>query len=96
MSTRRKHPGGNPARATTGLGLKIEARHKYHAAIPTPRPGQHLWVVTGAWVIRDPTKPQMILDTENLMTIEGPGCFVCEEIYTPELEAQPCQGEPPR
>ena len=95
MSTRRKRPGGNPARAVSSTGLKIEARHKYGAAIPTPKPGQHLWIVTGCWQVVDPTADRFELDVETLLTVDGPGCWVCEEIWTPELAAKPCQGEPP-
>ena len=35
-----------------------------------------------------------MLDVENLLTVEGPGCYVCEEQYSPELAVRPCTGDP--
>jgi hypothetical protein len=89
---------GNPAAgtkrigATTGLGMSVEAAHRHHASIDW-QPGQHLWTVLGMWKVR-PEHDQFLLDTENLLTIEGPGCYVCEQEYTPERAAQPCPGDP--
>jgi hypothetical protein len=95
MTTRRKRPGGNPARAVTSTGLRVEAVHRHHAHIPDPRPGEHMWTVVGMWRIANPNRGGRIdLDLENLVTLEGPGCFVCEQPYTPELAAKPCAGEP--
>lgn len=94
MSTRRKPARGNPARQVVSTGLKIQARHRHNAEIPDPPPGQHLWMVLGMWHLTDPTSPWYDLDIENLMTIEGPGCFVCEQPYSAELAAAPCTGEP--
>lgn len=45
------------------------------------------------WKVQ-PERDQFLLDTENLLTIEGPGCYVCEEEYTPERATQPCPGDP--
>lgn len=71
-----------------------------HAANPaegTVR-GEHLWIMTAAWRV-DPvaaTDPdgQNFLDTENLLTLEGPGCYVCEQPYQPGMERTTCPGEP--
>ncbi len=48
---------------------------------------EHLWVYTGQ-------KEGVNLDLENLLTIDGPGCFICEEIFSPQLAALPCPGNP--
>lgn len=98
MSTR-KGPGrspGNPAhKGYQSTGIRLEAVQKHHATLPLPDPGQHLWTVMGMWHIVDPSNTtQQILDVENLLTIEGPGCYICEESYTPERAAQPCPGDP--
>lgn len=93
MSTRRKHPGGNPARIVTGTGIRIEARHRHHADMPTPKPGDHQWTVLAMWHV-NPTADHLDLDTENLLTIEGPGCYICEQTWSPEAAAKPCPGEP--
>lgn len=65
-----------------------------------PRSGDHLWTITGAWRIDparwtspDPTVLPM-LDAENLLSIAGPGCFYCEQYYTPLLASRRCKGEP--
>lgn len=94
MSTRRKPPSRNPMRTATSTGLQIEARHRHRAHIPDPIPGQHMWTVIGMWRVTDPAGDQLNLDVENLMTLEGPGCFTCEQPFSPEFAAAPCPGEP--
>lgn len=65
-----------------------------------PRSGDHLWIVTTAyqvdpehWRSPDPTVTPM-LDHENLLSVAGPGCFYCEQVYTPQLAKRRCKGEP--
>lgn len=95
MSRARKRPAGNPARqVVTSTGLKVEAAQRFHTTIPTPAPGQHLWATFGVWRVADPAATRFHLDLENLLTLEGPGCFLCEQQYTPELAARPCPGDP--
>ncbi len=78
------------------VGPEVEAIQHHHAQdFPEPVPGKHLWIVSGAWRVGDnfdPTK-QIHLDTENLITLEGPGCMWCEEVWTPERAAKPCPGD---
>ena len=62
-------------------------------------PGEHLWIMSGAWRISDPASAfdagvPKFLDLENLLTIVGPGCYICEQVYTAEVAAKPCPGEP--
>lgn len=58
---------------------------------------EHIWTVIGFWRV-DPGKvyagDESHLDTENLLTIEGPGCFRCEQPYRPALADLPCPGHP--
>lgn len=59
-----------------------------------PGPGKHLWIIAGCWRV----DPESIagrdchLDIENLLSLDGPGCFKCEQHYSPELAAKPCSG----
>jgi len=97
--TSKKRPGrspGNPQRgigSVSSTGIQIEASHRHHGKVDW-QPGQHLWTVVGMWQIRDPASGQLMLDVENLLTVEGPGCYVCEEQYSPELAVRPCTGDP--
>lgn len=80
-------------RAAVGTGMKVEAAHRHHKAIPNPKPGEHLWTAIAMYRVQ-PNADQIHLDTENLLTIEGPGCFICERPYSAALAAKPCTGEP--
>lgn len=89
MSNRRK------LRTVQEPGVKQEVRDKRGAPLPTPpAPGEHIWIVTGCWHVTDPTAERFELDRESLITVDGPGCLICEQIHTPELAARPCPGEP--
>ena len=88
-------PGGD--RYVRDTGVEQESIHKFHQDIPDPAPGEHLWVITGLWSVKEPSQyagKEVHLDVENLLTIDGPGCFMCEQMWTRELEKQPCPGEP--
>ena len=74
-------------------GPEQQARHKFNAEIPVPPVGKHQWIHMALYRTSDPTAEHFNLDLENLLTIEGPGCFLCEEPYTPELAARPCPGD---
>lgn len=63
-----------------------------------PRSGQHLWVWLMAFranpaLMDDPTHTPM-LDRETLLSIKGPGCYYCEQPYTPRLLRRRCPGDP--
>lgn len=62
----------------------------------TAPPGVHLWVATAAWRVNPAEflKGEAHLDLENMLTIGGPGCFICEREYGTEMALQPCPGEP--
>lgn len=58
-------------------------------------PGEHLWVITGAWIVTDPEGKAddfRILDRENLAVLTSPGCYKCSELYNPVMAVLPCQG----
>lgn len=61
------------------------------------QPGAHVWVMVGAWRIPDPAAITSLqtftLDHENMINLSGPGCFKCEQEYTPALAAAPCSGD---
>ena len=69
------------------LGQKREAQHKWHSD-PPPFTGRHLWVVVSTWHIAEPARDQYILDVENLITIDGPACYWCEETWSPTIGAK--------
>lgn len=64
------------------------------------RERRHLWVMTGAWEVSESAivaarnGETTHLDLENLLDVNGPGCFVCEQIYSAELAGRPCPGQP--
>lgn len=81
-----------------GTGVKVES--------PAPdvldrrlaaadRPGEHLWTALAVWQI-DPREwlgGRVILDTENLLSVQGVGCFKCEQRFSNRLARQPCRGK---
>jgi hypothetical protein len=82
-------------RAVLSYDVKYEAQHKMHADIPEPEPGQHVWVIAGFWRVT-PENPTQHLDSENLLSLEGPGCLECGQAYSPKIAAQPCPGDAER
>lgn len=82
---------------TDGLKQEVVDKHHNQTTLRDPGPGRHLWTMLAVWSVADPTAAQdptatIHLDRENLLTIEGPGCFKCEEPYTPRLAGRRCQG----
>lgn len=62
------------------------------------RTGDHLWIVATMYRVTpenwgDKTHTPM-LDSENLLTIQGPGCFYCEQPWSPLLASRRCKGDP--
>lgn len=77
--------------------MKQQAANKFHADIIDPGEGRHLWIMTAIYEIKRPellhTKDyDLFLDLENLITLEGVGCFKCEKIYSGNLAGKPCKG----
>lgn len=76
--------------------MRVEIVHKHNAKITMPPKGKHLWMVMTMFRVADPAAVQFVLDHENVLTIEGPGCFLCEELYSERVASRPCPGEPTR
>lgn len=77
----------------TERGPKVEAKQFSGAKLPEHVPGVHLWIAMAMYRVR-PGQERYDLDTENLLTIEGPGCYWCEQDWKPGLEKLPCKGGP--
>lgn len=80
-------------RRTESTGQRIEVRHKYNVEIPKPKPGEHLWVAMVIFRLSDPGAERFHLDHENLVTVEGPGCYICEQTWS-MVKGRPCPGDP--
>lgn len=81
-----------------GSGVLVEGDqfHKIWGAEPTVKPGEHIWALFAMFRI-NPEKMAdgpALMDTENLITVSGPGCYVCEQVYTKEIAAKRCPGDP--
>ncbi len=81
----------------TKKGPKVQAVQHHNAPIPKPEPGEHLWMLMAMYRVEAPhPNAEYQMDTENLVTIDGPGCYVCERMWTEAIGARPCPGEPKR
>jgi hypothetical protein len=83
---------------STGVQVRVDPLDRIPAY--DPRSGEHLWIVTGAWKVNpeqwhspDPNVTPL-LDSENLLSVAGPGCYWCEAYYSPTLATRRCPGEP--
>lgn len=76
----------------TGTGVMADATARHGGALPE-WDGRHAWVVTGLWRVQNPARANHMLDMENLISIDGPGCWHCEQVWTPTMGAN-CPGEP--
>jgi hypothetical protein len=61
------------------------------------KPGEHMWVMSGAWRITDPASAydaavMKLLDLENLVMFGGPICFKCERVYSGKMAKRACLG----
>lgn len=72
-------------------GIYIQVRDKVNADLPEPAHGNHLWNWVAVFRCADPEAGEMIADSENLLSIVGPGCLHCEEPYSPALARKRCK-----
>lgn len=83
--------------AARGMGISQEAPGGFHR-IPEydRRTRDHYWVMSAAWKV-DPIKAKSgddnYLDMENLVTLQGPGCYYCGLAWTPHLARRRCAGD---
>lgn len=78
-----------------GTGQQIRVDNPKDRTEEFDKPGEHLWVMTGMWRLSDPRiafSGDVSLDTENLLTVNGPGCFKCEQPYRVQMLKEPCKG----
>jgi len=72
------------------VSVRIEVVGFHGAPLPERKPGEHMWIVLTMYRV-NPVADRYDLDRENLLTIEGPGCYWCEQPYTAELASRPCK-----
>jgi len=56
------------------------------------KPGSHLWVYLVTFAVQNPRAEHVEFDTENLVSIGGPGCYKCEHAFSNRVARQPCRG----
>jgi hypothetical protein len=66
-------------------------------------PGKHVWIISATFLTtveaiermrEDPKNEMILMDREALALVAGPGCFICEQMYSREVAASPCPGDP--
>lgn len=83
---------------SAGIEQEVSARR----LPPTPPPGgPHQWTMAALWRLSGPAARAAVagtdaihLDRENLLTIDGPGCWVCEAPWSEAIADRTCPGEP--
>jgi hypothetical protein len=73
-------------------GVRVDATRKHHATVDD-FDGRHMWVVAAVWRVTNPAATNKDLDLENLLTLEGPGCWFCQQKWKPTIGSK-CPGEP--
>jgi hypothetical protein len=84
-----------------GVGVRYQPatpRAMMARLLAADKPGGHVWVMVAAWLMANPASADNpdagnLLDAENLVQFQGPGCFKCERPYSPKLAAQRCRGK---
>lgn len=57
-----------------------------------PRSGDHLWIILTMYRWGGPAVELPVLDTENLLSVQGPGCYYCEQPYSQRIYKRRCPG----
>lgn len=74
---------------------------KIGAQLVDPGPGEHFWTILTMHRVGDEAIRRLnrgedpgtgLLDHENLLTVEGPGCFKCEQQYSRYIAHRKCTG----
>lgn len=100
---RRRERDGQGRRLTSlGMTMKVEGQRfdRIYNASPedSVAPGEHVWamfMVHQVHNLDELMEGEYLFDLESLILTTGPGCYVCEQIYTPEIAATQCPGQPP-
>lgn len=94
------YPGEQPrAWVDTGVTEHVDNPFDINRVPPfDARSGDHFWIVMTTYRVDpvafsspDPAITPM-LDHESLVTVGGPGCFYCEQLYSPLLASRRCRG----
>ncbi len=86
---------------STGVEMRLDGPQldmKYGAnPAANAKPGEHVWMVLMMHRVNPDTwfDGEQHIDMESLMNIHGPGCYLCEAVYSAEVAAAPCPGQPP-
>lgn len=87
------YPTGQP-------GVQIDSG-TVNKRITDPGRGKHLWIFSVAFRAADELIERMgtgepsgavLFDHENVITVQGPGCYKCEQSFHPAMLAKPCRG----
>ena len=74
--------------------MKQEAIQYFNAPMPPMERGKHLWIYTHLYRANPrPDQQQVHFDTENLLSIDGPGCFWCGRNWSKEHANSYCPGD---
>lgn len=74
---------------------------KISAQLTDPGPGEHLWIIATMYRVGDQAIQRLnkgedpgisLLDHENLLSLEGPGCFKCEQPHSRYIAHRKCTG----
>jgi len=77
----------------TSSGVRIQVVKFHGNKLPDREPGKHLWVMLAMFRVQPALGDRFDLDRENLLTIEGPGCYWCEHPWSEDVAAKPCGGD---
>lgn len=69
---------------TPDQNVRKQAQFEHLLAIAEHRQ-EHFWIIASVFHTEVPDQQSIQMDTENLMTIEGPGCYICEQVYEPGI-----------
>lgn len=74
---------------------------KVRAGHQDPGDGEHLWTMIASYRISDDTVRKLrdgqdpgpaLMDHESLISLDGPGCYKCEQPFSKRLAYRRCTG----
>lgn len=60
--------------------------------LPDYAEGEHLWVMIPMYRVEPAPGKPLHLDQENLISLDGPGCWWCKAIWSADVEVERCSG----
>lgn len=83
----------------TGNLIHVSDHANVEPPIYDPRSADHYWIIVVAyradpseWIANSATVP--LLDKRNLMSVQGPACYHCEQQWSERISRRRCPGEP--